>query len=101
MTPLEPRLVKKLAPPLTEIVNTTSAMSLLYEAISAIISGGMLSSGPQADTLAVLCVNKLHTFLEESDQNRITYNMPVANDSEICGTSGSCENYFHTCGFGI
>ena len=76
LTPLEPRLIKKLAPPLTEIINTTPAMSLLYEAISAIISGGMLASGPQADTLAILCVNKLHTFLEESDQNRIPNQLP-------------------------
>jgi hypothetical protein len=45
-------------------------MSLLYESIQAVIAGGMLSSGQQADTLAVLCVNKLHTFLEENDQNR-------------------------------
>jgi len=72
LTPLEPRLVKKLIPPLTEIINTTPAMSLLYESIQAVIAGGMLSTGPQADVLATTCVNKLRTFLEESDQNRNT-----------------------------
>ena len=46
-------------------------MSLLYESIQAVISGGMLTNGPQADVLAVNCVNKLRTFLEENDQNRI------------------------------
>jgi AP-3 complex subunit delta len=46
-------------------------MSLLYESIQAVISGGMLSNGPQADALATTCVNKLRTFVEESDQNRI------------------------------
>jgi len=71
MTPLEPRLVKKLVPPLTEIINTTTAMSLLYEAIQAVIAGGMLAGGPHADTIANTCVNKLRTFLEESDQNCI------------------------------
>ena len=69
MTPLEPRLVKKLVPPLTEIINTTAAMSLLYEAIQAVIAGGMLSGGPHADILANTCVTKLRTFLEANDQN--------------------------------
>ena len=45
-------------------------MSLLYESIQAVIAGGMLASGPEADNLAVTCINKLRTFLEESDQNR-------------------------------
>ena len=71
MTPLEPRLVKKLVPPLMEIINTTAAMSLLYEAIQAVIAGGMLASGPHADILANTCVHKLRAFLEASDQNRI------------------------------
>ena len=48
-------------------------MSLLYESIQAVIAGGMLSTGPQADTLAITCVNKLRTFLEESDQNCTSY----------------------------
>jgi len=62
-------LVKKLVPPLTEIINTTPAMSLLYESIQAVIAGGMLATGSHADVLAVTCVNKLRTFLEETDQN--------------------------------
>jgi AP-3 complex subunit delta-1 len=44
-------------------------MSLLYESIQAVIAGGMLATGSHADVLAVTCVNKLRTFLEESDQN--------------------------------
>ena len=43
-------------------------MSLLYESIQAVIAGGMLT-GSQSDTLAMTCVVKLRTFLEETDQN--------------------------------
>ncbi|KAL7625436.1 AP-3 complex subunit delta [Parahypoxylon ruwenzoriense] len=62
LTPLEPRLVRKLLPPLTEIIQTTPAMSLLYECINGIIQGGILGSGEDADgreEIASLCVNKL------------------------------------------
>jgi AP-3 complex subunit delta len=57
-------------------------MSLLYESIQAVIAGGMLANGPQSDELAVLCVNKLRTFLEENDQNCIFLSIP-SNVSEI------------------
>ena len=46
-------------------------MSLLYESIQAVITGGMLATGSHGDILAVTCVNKLRTFLEETDQNCI------------------------------
>lgn len=71
LTPIEPRLVKKLLPPLTNLINTTSAMSLLYECLSTIISGGLLSSSSSLDTsaLAATCVDKLSTFLVDPDQN--------------------------------
>ncbi|KHN95399.1 AP-3 complex subunit delta [Metarhizium album ARSEF 1941] len=62
LTPLEPRLVRKLLPPLTNIIATTPAMSLLYECINGIIQGGILgSTDDTADTdeIATLCVNKL------------------------------------------
>ena len=103
MTPLEPRLVKKLVPPLTEIINTTPAMSLLYEAIQAVIAGGMLGSGPHADTLAHTCVNKLRTFLEESDQNRTTPAdiSPKAHHSKIRGSSSISQNHINTRRLGI
>ncbi|KAH7318750.1 adaptin N terminal region-domain-containing protein [Stachybotrys elegans] len=62
LTPLEPRLVRKLLPPLTNIIRTTPAMSLLYECINGIIQGGILDSADDihgADEIATLCVNKL------------------------------------------
>lgn len=68
LTPLEPRLVKKLVPPITTIISTTPAMSLLYECIHTIIIGGMLTQ-PGGDDLAHTCVEKLAAFLTDSDQN--------------------------------
>lgn len=64
MTPLEPRLVKKLLPPLTSIIRTTPAMSLLYECINGIIQGGILGSSDEGeDEIATLCVNKLRGMI--------------------------------------
>ena len=74
MTPLEPRLVKKLLPPLTTIMKTTPAMSLLYECINGIIQGGILQSAQdtaEGDEIARLCVGKLRGMLViEGDPNR-------------------------------
>ncbi|RUS21844.1 adaptin N terminal region-domain-containing protein [Endogone sp. FLAS-F59071] len=74
LTPLEPRLAKKLLPPITNLIQTTPAMSLLYECIYTVITGGFLdattaSDPTQATALAAMCVNKLRTFLEDQDQN--------------------------------
>ncbi|CAG8435804.1 5990_t:CDS:10 [Ambispora gerdemannii] len=68
LTPLEPRLSKKLLPPITNLIQTTHAMSLLYECIHTVITGGMLNAS-NSDALAAMCVNKLRTFLEDPDQN--------------------------------
>ncbi|GAA5969975.1 hypothetical protein JCM21900_001304 [Sporobolomyces salmonicolor] len=68
LTPEEPRLVKKLVPPLTELIETTPAMSLLYECIQTSIVGGMLN-GREGEALATTCVEKLGSFLEDVDQN--------------------------------
>lgn len=68
LTPLEPRLVKKLIPPLTNLIQSTSAMSLLYECINTVISGDMLDNA-NSESLAQLCIMKLRTFFEQDDQN--------------------------------
>ncbi|KIY72913.1 Adaptor protein complex AP-3 delta subunit [Cylindrobasidium torrendii FP15055 ss-10] len=65
LTPHEPRLVKKLQPPITELISTTSAISLLYECVHTCIIGGML----KGDALAQACVTKLAGFIEDTDQN--------------------------------
>ncbi|KAL4919405.1 armadillo-type protein [Aspergillus aurantiobrunneus] len=62
LTPLEPRLVRKLIRPLLNIIQTTTAMSLLYECINGIIQGGILDGeGALEETheIADICVSKL------------------------------------------
>ncbi|KDQ15558.1 hypothetical protein BOTBODRAFT_281134 [Botryobasidium botryosum FD-172 SS1] len=68
LAPFEPRLVKKLQAPITDLISTTPAVSLLYECVRTCIIGGMLQ-GSSGDVLAKTCVEKLATFLEDSDQN--------------------------------
>jgi AP-3 complex subunit delta-1 len=73
LTPLEPRLVRKLLPPLTSIIRTTPAMSLLYECINGIIQGGILDSSDDSaggQEIATLCVSKLRgMIMVEGDPN--------------------------------
>ena len=64
ITPLEPRLAKKLQDPLTTLIHSTSAMSLLFECVMTVISGM-----PKNVNLMQLCVSKLRLFVEDSDQN--------------------------------
>ncbi|KAL5333580.1 adaptin N terminal region-domain-containing protein [Aspergillus crustosus] len=62
LTPLEPRLVRKLIRPLMNIIQTTTAMSLLYECINGIIQGGILegeSALEETHEIADICVSKL------------------------------------------
>ena len=67
-------MVRKLLPPLTEIIKTTPAMSLLYECINGIVQGGILDSAEgthEGDEIARLCVDKLRGMLVvEGDPNR-------------------------------
>ena len=69
LSPHEPRLVKKLQPPITELISTTPAISLLYECVHTCIIGGMLQ-GSSGDSLAKMCVSKLAAFIQDADQNR-------------------------------
>jgi len=73
LTPLEPRLVKKLVRPLTSLIKRTTAMSLLYECISGIIQGGILDGSDgstEGDDVANLCIGKLRGMIVvEGDPN--------------------------------
>ncbi|KAJ5777094.1 hypothetical protein N7520_000340, partial [Penicillium odoratum] len=73
LTPLEPRLTRKLLRPLTNIIQTTTAMSLLYECINGIIQGGILDGEEnvqERDEVAALCIGKLRGMIVmDSDPN--------------------------------
>ncbi|VDK48871.1 unnamed protein product [Anisakis simplex] len=72
LVPLEPRLGKKLLEPLTNLINSTSAMSLLYECINTVIAVliSVSSDAPGDHTASIqLCVQKLGVLIEDSDQN--------------------------------
>lgn len=73
LTPLEPRLVRKLVRPLTNLIQSTTAMSLLYECVSGIIQGGILDgaeSGVDVEEVADLCISKLRGMIViEGDPN--------------------------------
>lgn len=73
LTPLEPRLVRKLLRPLTNLIQTTSAMSLMYECVNGIIQGGILEESEgsaEGDEIAKLCVSKLRSMIVvEGDPN--------------------------------
>ena len=65
---VEPRLVRRLAPRISELLASTPAMSLIYECIHTLIVGGMFG-GTSGEELAVRCVDNLSRFLTDSDQN--------------------------------
>jgi AP-3 complex subunit delta-1 len=71
LTPLEPRLGKKLIEPLTNLINSTSAMSLLYECINTVLAVLVsISSGqPNHNSAIQICLQKLRILIEDSDQN--------------------------------
>jgi hypothetical protein len=101
LSPYELRLVKKLQPPITELISTTPAISLLYECVHTCIVGGMLRHA-SGDSLAELCVTKLAAFLQDPDQNR-KKNLPQSGPylknysfSEVHRASGTCQNSPHT-----
>jgi AP-3 complex subunit delta-1 len=66
-------LTRKLLRPLVNIIQTTSAMSLLYECINGIIQGGILDGEEnlqERDDVATLCVGKLRGMIViDSDPN--------------------------------
>ncbi|KAJ8611891.1 hypothetical protein MRB53_037687 [Persea americana] len=75
LTPLEPRLVKKLLP-LTQLIKTTPAMSLLYECINGIIQGGIMEAAAgttEGDEVARLCISKLRGMLVVQNDPNLRY----------------------------
>ncbi|KAK0752254.1 adaptin N terminal region-domain-containing protein [Schizothecium vesticola] len=76
LTPLEPRLVRKLLPPLTDLIKTTPAMSLLYECVNGIIQGGILGEAgefSEREEIASLCVSKLRGMISINSDPNLKY----------------------------
>ncbi|KAJ2079016.1 AP-3 complex subunit delta [Coemansia sp. RSA 988] len=76
LTPIEPRLARKLHGPVSQLVSTTGAMSLLYECIHTAVVGDIISVPlPATDSIgnevdfAELCAQKLEQFYESRDHN--------------------------------
>ncbi|KAJ2234260.1 AP-3 complex subunit delta [Coemansia sp. RSA 485] len=76
LTPIEPRLAKKLHGPLSQLIKVTTAMSLLYECIHTAVVGDVISVPiPVTDNIgreidfAELCAQNLVRFYESKDHN--------------------------------
>ncbi|KAH8924956.1 ARM repeat-containing protein [Atractiella rhizophila] len=65
---VEPRLLKKLGGPLTNLISNTPATSLLFECIRTCIDCGLIGASASS-TLARTCIDKLGSFLQSGDQN--------------------------------
>eukprot|EP00929_Paragymnodinium_shiwhaense_P048254 TRINITY_DN24421_c0_g1_i1.p1 TRINITY_DN24421_c0_g1~~TRINITY_DN24421_c0_g1_i1.p1 ORF type:complete len:1074 (+),score=312.77 TRINITY_DN24421_c0_g1_i1:150-3371(+) len=64
LCPLEPRLPSKMVEPLTNLLSTTKAQSVEYEAIRCVVR-----TMPEGTQLMALAVEKLQAFLKSSDRN--------------------------------
>ena len=64
LSPLEPRLPAKLVEPLTNILNTTKAQSVEFEAIRCVIR-----AMPEGTPIVALAIERLQVFLNSSDRN--------------------------------
>ncbi|KNZ63199.1 hypothetical protein VP01_1174g2 [Puccinia sorghi] len=98
LTPIEPRLTKKLLPALSDVISTTNAMSLLYECIHTILASGMLTHATSAEEsykLAKICTDKLAHFLDHDDPN-LRYMALVGLNKLLPSHPGFLEDYLET-----
>lgn len=102
--------MRKLLPPITSLISSTSAISLLYECVRTCIVGGMLDPDrAEGEALARVCVEKLGGYLrdEGGDQNRESMLMThlggrvLTPCSSIHRSSGNGQDYPHTSANGL
>ncbi|AMD21351.1 HER072Cp [Eremothecium sinecaudum] len=67
LSQVETKLRIKLLPNVLELMDSTSAISVVYESINCIIRGNMLE--PDDYDTAVACLDKLHDFCSSTDPN--------------------------------
>lgn len=63
----EPKLVPKLLPKIIELMESTSATSVIYESINCIVKGNMIE--PDDYNTTMFCLEKLHRFCSSQDPN--------------------------------
>lgn len=67
---VEPRMKKRILPSIINLMSKTDATSLVYESISCIVNGGMLSPDSSRDKeVAKECINHLVSFFVKGDAN--------------------------------
>lgn len=67
---IEPRMKKRILPSILSLMSKTEATSLIYECISCIVNGGMLSADSTKDKeVAKQCIDLLMKFFETRDSN--------------------------------
>lgn len=67
---IEPRMKKRILPSILNLMAKTEATSLIYECISCIVNGNMLSVDSSKDKeVAKLCIDLLMKFFETRDSN--------------------------------
>lgn len=64
LVPLEPRLVKKLTQPLSDLIETSPAKSLQYECINTLLAGEIANKSTVS-----LILGKLEGYITSNDQN--------------------------------
>ncbi|SJM83715.1 related to AP-3 complex subunit delta [Zygosaccharomyces bailii] len=67
LSKVEPKLRPRLLPKILELMDSTTATSVLYESINCIVRGNMLEEGDHE--VAMQCLDRLHTFCDSSDPN--------------------------------
>ncbi|KAG0669792.1 AP-3 complex subunit delta [Maudiozyma exigua] len=67
LSKIEPKLKGRLLPKIIELMDSTNAASVLYEAVNCIISGNMLDETDY--DVAVQCLEILHNFCNSQDSN--------------------------------
>ncbi|QRG39416.1 hypothetical protein FDK38_003858 [Candidozyma auris] len=70
LSKVEPRMKKKILPSIIKLMEKTDATSLVYECISCIVNGGMLSASSSKDKdVARTCIGHLLIFFVDGDAN--------------------------------
>lgn len=67
LSKIEPKLKAKLLPNILELMDSTSATSVIYEAVNCIVTGEMLDESDY--DVAIQCLDRLGKFCESQDPN--------------------------------